>query len=282
MRGVVREAIAAESVSNERIDELEQRMVAGFAGVQEAIDTRLGDVESAASGHVRARELTGLPAPRPPAGVVRVDEVLAEVMERLEGGETVGVVGAVRRPATEAVVTDDVVAETSEQQEGGEAAKVVVRGGGVVGVLGIGGVGKTTAATVVAAEAGTMGFAGVVWLTAGVEQPSVAERMRLLRWFAFKGLGVEMAVLEVAGTIKELQQLIEERLEAIAGRLLVVVDDVWTKGQAADFSGCVKAPHGLLFTTRRADALPSKAAAVRLRRTRRRCCGRTWAWMRTK
>ena len=32
----------------------------------------------------------------------------------------------------------------------------------MVGVLGIGGVGKTTAAALVAAEAGTMGFGGVV------------------------------------------------------------------------------------------------------------------------
>ena len=152
----------------------------------------------------------------------------------------------------------------------------------MVGVVGIGGVGKTTAATVVAAEAGTMGFDGVVWLTAGVEQPSVAERMRLLRWFGERGLGMAESDLVKAETVKELQQLIEERLGAIAGRLLVVVDDVWTRGQAADFSGCVKAPHGLLFTTRRADALPSKAAAVRLRRTRRRCCGRTWAWVRMK
>ena len=57
------------------------------------------------------------------------------------------------------------------QIEGGERVGEV-GAASMVGVLGIGGVGKTTAATVVAVEAGTMGFDGVVWLTAGVEQPS--------------------------------------------------------------------------------------------------------------
>ena len=77
---------------------------------------------------VHASELTGPPAPRPTAEVARADWALAEVGGQIEGGERVGEVWAAS----------------------------------MVGVLGIGGVGKTTAAALVAAEAGKMGFGGVV------------------------------------------------------------------------------------------------------------------------